>query len=123
MDFIQAVRSMKSGQAVRTPRMHGYVQREDFENNAENASLFANGASAVFDLGFVPNPVKDPQDPPRAFRCEERRLPSGRTRVSVLEGSMELDAELLSELLAEDWDAFSLDDLVSAARSEKTGRW
>lgn len=126
MQFTHAVAQLTNGRAARTPSMNGFVKREDYENNPENARLFTPETEEVFDIVFVENPSR-PGDPvEHRFLARTIRTPDGSHRFAFdesTETSMEVDACFLNQMFLDAWEVCDLSLVEDALKRRSTGRW
>lgn len=123
MDFSQVLKNMHNGDAAKTPRMHGYVKREDYENNSENAALFAEGAKAVFDLVFVPNPQANSAAVEVRLRAREDEGRFGDTLITLVDGELVVDPFLMTQVISSDWEIYRTLDLERNLATLGSARW
>lgn len=133
MDFSAVLSQLANGKAARTPSMNGYVKREDYENNTENAALFASSGNdvveAVYKITFVENPTRAGGSSPTAYEFTARsiRRADGALDRVVFDladaDTMSVDAEFLRLMVSRDWDVADLATVQSAVAARTTGRW
>lgn len=126
MQFNQAIVQLTNGRAARTPSMNGFVKREDYENNPENAHLFTPEAEEVFDLVFVENPSCPGGAAEHRFLARRVRMPDGSRRIAFDESagvSMEVDAGFLNQVFLDAWEVCDLALVEDALKRRGTGRW
>lgn len=133
MDFSSVLSQLANGKAAKTPFMNGYVKREDYENNTENAALFASSnndvVEAVYKITFVENPTRTGGSNPTMFEFTARsiRRADGTLDRVVFDladtDTMSVDAEFLRLMVSRDWDVVDLAMVQSAVAARTTGRW
>ena len=135
MDFSSVLSQLANGKAAKTPSMNGYVKREDYENNTENAALFASPINnndvveAVYKITFVENPSRTEGSAPTMYEFTARsiRRANGTLDREVFDLSdsdtMSVDAEFLRLMVSRDWDVVDLTAVQSAVAARTTGRW
>lgn len=126
MQFNHAIAQLTNGKATRTPSMNGFVKREDYENNPENARLFTPETEEVFDIVFVENPSR-PGDPvEHRFLVRRIRTPHGSRRFvfdESMDTSMKVDACFLNQMFLDVWEVCDLSLVEDALKRRGTGRW
>lgn len=126
MQFNQAIFQLTNGRVARTPSMNGFIKREDYENNPENARLFTPETEEAFDIVFVENPSR-PGDPvEHRFLARGIRMPDGSRRLAFdesVETSMEVDAGFLNQMFLDAWEVCDLSLVEDALKRRGTGRW
>ena len=126
MQFSHAIAQLTNGRAARTPSMNGFVKREDYENNPENARLFTPETVEVFDIVFVENPSR-PGDPvEHRFLARRIRTLDGSRRFTFDESAgtaMEIDAGFLNQVFLDAWEVCDLTLVEDALKRRGTGRW
>jgi len=133
MDFSSVLSQLANGKAAKTPSMNGYVKREDYENNAENAALFASSnndvVEAVYKITFVENPTRTGGSNPTMYEFTARsiRRADGTLDRVVFDladtDTMPVDAEFLRLMASRDWEVVDLATVQSAVAARTTGRW
>lgn len=133
MDFTSVLSQLANGKAARTPSMNGYVKREDYENNTENAALFASSnndvVEAVYKITFVENPSRSGSPSPTMYEFTARsiRRADGTLDRVVFDladaDTMPVDAEFLQLLVSRDWEVVDLAVVQEAITARTTGRW
>lgn len=126
MQFNQAIFQLTNGRVARTPSMNGFIKREDYEDNPENARLFTPETEEAFDIVFVENPSR-PGDPvEHRFLARRIRMPDGSRRLAFdesVETSMEVDAGFLNQMFLDAWEVCDLSLVEDALKRRGTGRW
>ena len=127
MQFNQAIVQLTNGRAARTPSMNGFVKREDYENNPENARLFTPETEEVFDIVFVENPSCPGGASEHRFLARRVRRPDGSRRIvfdeSAAEASMKVDAGFFNQIFLDAWEVCDLSLVEDALKRRGTGRW
>lgn len=127
MQFIQAIAQLTNGRAARTPSMNGFVKREDYENNPENARLFTPETEEAFDIVFVENPSRPEGAGEHRFLARKVKRPSDGSRRIVFDESagavMQIDAGFLNQIFLDAWEVCDLSLVEDALKLRGTGRW
>jgi hypothetical protein len=126
MQFNYAITQLRNGRAARTPSMNGFIKREDYENNPENASLFTPETEEVFDIVFVENPSLPGGPVEHRFLTRKVRMPDYSRRFVFDESSktaMSIDACFLNLVFQDTWEVCDLSLLEDALERRDTGRW
>ena len=132
MTLPNALLQLRNGLAARTPSMNGYIKREDYENNVQNAALFASAnddtVEAVFKVTFVENPSRTGTSPATyEFDAKTWMRADGRVDRIVFDltdsTTMSVDAEFMQLLVSDKWEVVDLAEIQAAVSARTSGRW